>query len=53
VVAVQKANDAQVPIIALDRAANGGTLASYIASNNVNAGKPGAQLVAHSSHPGA
>jgi ribose transport system substrate-binding protein len=42
---VQKANDAQIPIIALDRAANGGTLASYIASNNVDAGKQGAQLL--------
>jgi ribose transport system substrate-binding protein len=42
---VQKANDAQIPIIALDRAANGGSLASYIASNNVDAGKQGAQLL--------
>jgi ribose transport system substrate-binding protein len=42
---VQKANDAQIPVIALDRASNGGTLASYIASNNVDAGKQGAQLL--------
>jgi ABC-type sugar transport system substrate-binding protein len=30
-------------VIAVDRAANGGTLASFIASNNVQAGKLGAQ----------
>jgi ribose transport system substrate-binding protein len=42
---VQKANDAGIPVIALDRAANGGNLASFIASNNVEAGKLGAQLL--------
>jgi ribose transport system substrate-binding protein len=42
---VQKANEAGIPVIALDRAANGGTLASHIASNNLEAGKLGAQLL--------
>lgn len=40
---VQKANQAKIPVIAVDRASNGGTLASFIASNNVEAGKLGAQ----------
>jgi ribose transport system substrate-binding protein len=42
---VQKANDAKIPVIALDRAANGGTLASFIASNNIVAGRDAAQLL--------
>lgn len=42
---VQKANDAKIPVIALDRASNGGTLASFIASNNVVAGRDAAQLL--------
>jgi len=40
---VQKANQAKIPVIAVDRNSNGGTLASYIASNNVEAGKLGGQ----------
>jgi ribose transport system substrate-binding protein len=40
---VQKANTAKIPVIAVDRNSNGGTLASYIASNNVEAGKLGGQ----------
>ncbi len=36
---VTKANQAKIPVIAVDRASNGGTLASFIASNNVEAGK--------------
>lgn len=40
---VQKANQAKIPVIAVDRNSNGGTLASFIASNNVEAGKLGAQ----------
>jgi ribose transport system substrate-binding protein len=40
---VQKANTAKIPVIAVDRNSNGGTLASYIASNNVQAGKLGGQ----------
>jgi len=44
--AVQKANQANIPVIAVDRAANGGTLASFIASDNVQGGKiAGDQLV--------
>ena len=42
---VQKANDAKIPVIALDRASNGGALASFIASNNVVAGRDAAQLL--------
>lgn len=40
---VAKANQAKIPVIAVDRASNGGTLASFIASNNVEAGKLGAE----------
>ena len=40
---VQKANTAGIPVISVDRKSNGGTLASFIASNNVEAGKLGAQ----------
>jgi ribose transport system substrate-binding protein len=40
---VKKANDAKIPIIAVDRGANGGTVDSLIASNNVQAGKLGAE----------
>ncbi|MEO8744160.1 MAG: substrate-binding domain-containing protein [Candidatus Dormibacter sp.] len=43
---VKKANDAKIPVIAVDRAANGGILASFIASNNVAAGNLGAQTLA-------
>jgi ribose transport system substrate-binding protein len=42
---VQKANDAKIPVIALDRSSNGGTLASFIASNNIVAGRNAAQLL--------
>jgi ribose transport system substrate-binding protein len=40
---VQKANSASIPVISVDRKSNGGTLASFIASNNVQAGKLGGQ----------
>src|SRR5712691_713010 len=40
---VQKANSANIPVISVDRKSNGGTLASFIASNNVEAGKLGGQ----------
>ncbi len=43
VAAVQKANSAGIPVIAVDRNANGGSLSSFIASNNVQAGKLGAK----------
>lgn len=37
--AVQKANDAKIPVITVDRAANGGTVASHTASDNVAGAK--------------
>jgi ribose transport system substrate-binding protein len=37
--AVQKANSANIPVITVDRAANGGTVASHIASDNVAGAK--------------
>jgi ribose transport system substrate-binding protein len=37
--AVAKANDAGIPVITVDRAANGGTVASHIASDNVAGAK--------------
>jgi ribose transport system substrate-binding protein len=50
---VQKANDAKIPVIALDRASNGGALASFIASNNVVAGRDAAQLLLEAVPQGA
>lgn len=40
--AVQKANDAGIPVIAVDRSSNGGKVTSFIASDNVDAGKKAA-----------
>ena len=40
---VQKANAAKIPVIALDRSANGGSVTSFIASDNVSAGRMGAK----------
>lgn len=37
--AVKKANDANIPVITVDRASNGGTVASHIASDNVAGAK--------------
>ena len=37
--AVQKANDAKIPVVTVDRAANGGTVASHTASDNVAGAK--------------
>ena len=50
---VQKANDAKIPVIALDRASNGGALVSFIASNNVVAGRDAAQLLLEAVPQGA
>lgn len=50
---VQKANQAKIPVIAVDRNSNGGTLASFIASNNVEAGKLGAQQLLNAVPSGA
>jgi len=37
--AVQKANDAKIPVVTVDRAASGGTVASHTASDNVAGAK--------------
>jgi len=42
VASVKRANDAKIPVIAVDRGANGGMIESLIASNNIQAGKLGA-----------
>ncbi|KRF09780.1 ribose ABC transporter substrate-binding protein RbsB [Paenibacillus sp. Soil787] len=39
VTAVQSANKANIPVITVDRAANGGTVVTHIASDNVKGGK--------------
>ncbi|MDQ0063232.1 ribose ABC transporter substrate-binding protein RbsB [Paenibacillus harenae] len=39
VTAVEAANDANIPVITVDRAANGGTVVSHIASDNVKGGQ--------------
>ncbi|GGF90987.1 ribose ABC transporter substrate-binding protein RbsB [Paenibacillus aceti] len=39
VTAVESANNANIPVITVDRAANGGTVVSHIASDNVAGGK--------------
>ncbi|HEY4391410.1 MAG TPA: ribose ABC transporter substrate-binding protein RbsB [Paenibacillus sp.] len=39
VTAVESANDANIPVITVDRAANGGTVVSHIASDNIAGGK--------------
>jgi ribose transport system substrate-binding protein len=43
--AVQKANAANIPVIAVDRSSNGGTVASFIASDNVTGGKMAADFL--------
>ena len=42
---IQKANDAKIPLLTIDRSANGGVVASYIASDNVAAGKMAAEFL--------
>ncbi|KFI81062.1 substrate-binding domain-containing protein [Bifidobacterium psychraerophilum] len=44
--AIKSANNAGIPVIAMDRGANGGTVLSTVASDNVEAGKMAAQAVA-------
>lgn len=39
VTAVESANDANIPVITVDRAANGGTVVTHIASDNVKGGQ--------------
>ncbi len=43
--AVQKANQAGIPVITVDRAANGGTVASHIASDNVAGAKAACEFL--------
>lgn len=43
--AVKAANDAKIPVITLDRAANGGEVVSHVASDNVAGGKMAADFV--------
>lgn len=43
--AVEKANAANIPVITVDRAANGGKVATHIASDNVQAGKMAADFI--------
>lgn len=43
--AVEKANAANIPVITVDRAANGGKVATHIASDNVQAGKMAADVI--------
>jgi len=44
--AIQSANDANIPVITVDRGANGGKVASHIASDNVAGGKMAAEFIA-------
>jgi ribose transport system substrate-binding protein len=43
--AINAANNAHIPVIAMDRGANGGTVLTTVASDNVEAGKMAAQAV--------
>jgi ribose transport system substrate-binding protein len=43
--AIQAANDAKIPVITVDRAANGGKVVSHIASDNVAGGKMAGQYL--------
>ncbi|TKV25566.1 substrate-binding domain-containing protein, partial [Citrobacter sp. TBCS-11] len=43
--AIKAVNNAHIPVIAMDRGANGGTVLTTVASDNVAAGKMAAQAV--------
>lgn len=43
--AVMAANDAQIPVVTLDRGANGGEVVSHIASDNVAGGKMAGEFI--------
>lgn len=43
--AIQKANAAKIPVLTVDRAANGGTVVSHIASDNVAGGQMAAEYL--------
>lgn len=51
--AVKMANQANIPVITLDRAANQGTVVSHIASDNVAGGKEAAEFIAKKQGDGA
>lgn len=42
---IKVANDAKIPVITVDRAANGGTVVSHIASDNVKGGEMAASFI--------
>jgi ribose transport system substrate-binding protein len=42
---IKVANDAKIPVITVDRAANGGTVVSHIASDNVKGGEMAAKFI--------
>jgi ribose transport system substrate-binding protein len=44
--AVKMANDANIPVITLDRSVDSGKVATFIASNNIDAGKEAAKQIA-------
>ncbi|MBV7302404.1 D-ribose ABC transporter substrate-binding protein [Corynebacterium sp. TAE3-ERU2] len=46
--AVESLNKAKIPVVALDRSASGGTVDSFVASDNVAGGKQAAELLADS-----
>lgn len=43
--AIKAANNAHIPVIAMDRGSNGGTVLTTVASDNVAAGKMAAQAI--------
>jgi len=43
--AIKKANDANIPVFTVDRSANGGTVVSHIASDNVAGGRMAAEFL--------
>ncbi len=46
VTAVEAANELDIPVIAIDRSANGGEIASYIASDNIHGGRLAGEYIA-------
>lgn len=46
--AVESLNNAKIPVVAVDRSSNGGTIDSFIASDNVAGGKQAAEALAKS-----
>lgn len=46
VTSVEAANEANIPVIAIDRSANGGVITSYIASDNIRGGELAGEYIA-------